>query len=564
MRAVRGRSGGQLPGHPGGLLPNTLSRATSLGGYARNDEQGGDAPPTASSPYGPLVIPTITPPSVQTRAVKLASAPHHGSGGPRNGRRTPKPSHSADWLNDAQPNLQPSQESAHQRQSRWDGRNTSPSEWLSDTRGEHAGIPVYDPARRAHTAVGDIADENELPDLDRFELPPPVAVITPTPRPASHRRHLTQQERLPELATQHGLVQHGMVQQGRGRGISRRIADIMVIPIARHAAPRPLRPLRRASGKVVGALGAVARRPMLVSALVLLAMLLAALVSVTGAAQQAGVLSASAWHALSNSGSAQRAVNSGQVVAPPVYDAQHYMDKYGFFQPGTPAAFSSDLTARLATMLPYAIKATTAYNKHYGQSIEPQLLLYWTFSEGIGARINYSDCANEPSPRGKTYFSDIENCDYASFWQLGYGNQFGVIYVLRNAFTDLYGDPNDAQLVAKVGQSVLDYDSAQGTTPPCGGYACAFPAMTIDAILTGVDLTTGVKAEDNWWASVLSRDPLINCYMIAHALTFFNHDATKNWVGCYYETPCWQRDSDKLGDILAAWPSLVKAAGIQG
>ncbi len=426
------------------------------------------------------------------------------------------------------------------------GLNGSPTQMGRAQRFQHM-LRITGCMRRWPT----IADENELPDLDRFELPPPVAHITPTPRPANHRRYLEQRERLPATATQ----------RDQSRGISRRTADIVVIPIARHAAPHPL---RRTSGKVASAFGAVARRPMLVSALVLLVTLLAAFANVTGAAQQAGALSANAWHALSNSASAQNVGSSGQVGAPPVYDAQHYMDKYGFFQPGTPSAISSGETARLATMLPFAIKATAAYNKRYEQSVEPQLLLYWTYSEGIGARINYSDCANEPSPAGKSYLSDIENCDQASFWQLGYGNQFGVIYVLRNAFTDLYGDPNDAQLVAKVGQSVLDYDTAQGTTPPCGGYTCTFPAMTIDALLTGVDLTTGVKAEDNWWASVLSRDPLINCYMIAHALTFFNHDATKNWVGCYYATPCWQRDSDKLGDILASWPGLVKAAGIQG
>jgi hypothetical protein len=78
--------------------------------------------------------------------------------------------------------------------------------------------------------------------------------------------------------------------------------------------------------------------------------------------------------------------------------------------------------------------------------------------------------------------------------------------------------------------------------------------------MSGIDMTTGVKATDNWWASVLSRDPAINCYMIAHALTFFNHEATKRWRGNYYYEPYWGYESNKLNDILIAWPALRRAA----
>src|SRR5262249_8837185 len=193
--------------------------------------------------------------------------------------------------------------------------------------------------------------------------------------------------------------------------------------------------------------------------------------------------------------------------------------------------------------------------QRYQASIEPQMLLWWTHSEGIKGRINYSNCANNP-PRSGSYFTDIENCPHASFWQLGYGNQFSVIYVLTNAFRDMHGDPDDRNLVQHVGQRVLNFDRAQGTVPKCGGYSCTFPAMTIDQIMSGIDTTTGVKTADNWWASVLSRDPGINCYMIAHALTYFNHQATRNWVGSYYYEPYWQNESNRLGDILRAWTAL--------
>jgi hypothetical protein len=208
-------------------------------------------------------------------------------------------------------------------------------------------------------------------------------------------------------------------------------------------------------------------------------------------------------------------------------------------------------------MLPYAYRATAAYDLRYHNSIEPEMLVWWTHAEGIGARINYSNCANEAA---NSYFVDIGNCDQSNFWQLGYGNQFSVIYVLKNAFTDMYGNPNNAALVQKVGQWVLNFDRQQGTVPACGGYSCTFPRMTIDQIMSGIDETSGVVNADNWWASVLSRDPAINCYMLAQALSFFNHAATLNWVGCYYYEPCWGYESNSLGDILAAWPGLRQAA----
>jgi len=247
-------------------------------------------------------------------------------------------------------------------------------------------------------------------------------------------------------------------------------------------------------------------------------------------------------------------------AAPESLDAQHYINKYGFDKPNAPTAIGSDERARLAVMLPAAIKAAAAYDARYKKSIEPQLLVFWTHAEGIRGRINYSNCANYPPRAGYTYFSNIQNCPHASFWQLGYGNQFSVIYVLKNAFTDLYGNPNDTSVVQKVGQGVLDYDRSQGTVPTCGGYSCTFPARTIDSIMSGIDTTTGVQTADNWWASVLSRDPAINCYMIAHALTYFDHNATRNWIGCYYAEPCWGNESNRLGDILSAWPALRRAA----
>jgi hypothetical protein len=234
--------------------------------------------------------------------------------------------------------------------------------------------------------------------------------------------------------------------------------------------------------------------------------------------------------------------------------AAHYVMKYGFYWPTAHWVLPADERQRLVAMLPFAVAAAQRLNARYGTTIEPQMLLFWTHSEGIGARVNYSNCANEGTPRGTSYFTYITNCDTPSFWQLGYGNQFGVIYILKTAFTDMYGNPNDPHLVARVGQAVLNADRQQRTTPRCGGYSCTFPAMTIDQIMAGVSLQH--KTTANWWASVLSRSPGINAYMDARALTWFSHAATRNWVGCYYAAPCWRYESNRLGDILAAWPSL--------
>jgi hypothetical protein len=245
--------------------------------------------------------------------------------------------------------------------------------------------------------------------------------------------------------------------------------------------------------------------------------------------------------------------------SPPSFtDAAHYVQKYGFDWPGASGGLWPGEQDRLAAMLPFAIAATARWDQRFGDQLEPQMLIFWTHAEGISGRVSYSNCANESPPPGTTYFTHLANCDVPSFWQLGFGNQFGVIQILKTAFTDMRGDPADARAVQRVGQAVLDWDRRQNTTPTCGGYSCTFPTMTIDQIMGGVSLTQ--ETTDDWWASVLSRDPAINSYMLADALVWFSHAATRNWVGCYYDEPCWGEESARLGEVLSAWDSLVKTA----
>jgi hypothetical protein len=253
-------------------------------------------------------------------------------------------------------------------------------------------------------------------------------------------------------------------------------------------------------------------------------------------------------------------IDSNAAPAPSIINAAHYVSKYGFDWPASAQPLAPDERARLMAMLPFALAATARWDSRFGDSLEPQMLLFWTHAEGITGHVSYSNCANEYPPWGYSYFTYLTNCNDPGFWQLGYGNQFGVIDILKTAFIDMRGDPNDPQLVHRVGQAVINWDRRQGTSPVCGGYSCTFPTETIDQIMAGVSLS--YPTEDDWWASVLSRDPAINCYMLARALVWFNHNATRNWVGCYYAEPCWSFESNRLGDILAAWNSLRAGAGV--
>jgi hypothetical protein len=334
--------------------------------------------------------------------------------------------------------------------------------------------------------------------------------------------------------------------------------EVFLVPgrnLTHHLPPRMQDQVTRA----IDQLDIVRRNRTLLVVLALVVVLTSTLVAVSNTTQVLGDLNQTAWETLSGQ---HVPPTPTPLPAPNTTAAGHYVDKYGFDWPVDPQPLPSDERARMIFMLPYAYRAAAAYDRRYHNSIEPEMLVWWTHAEGIGARINYSNCANNNTRTGTNYFSDIENCPQSNFWQLGYGNQFSVIYVLKNAFTDMYGDPNNVALVQKVGQWVIDFDEKHGTVPVCGGYSCTFPRLTIDQIMSGVDETSGVVTADNWWASLLSRDPAINCYMIAHALSFFNHAATLNWVGCYYYEPCWGYESNRLGDILAAWPGLRQAAHI--
>jgi hypothetical protein len=521
----------------------------------------GDAPPptngSQSNGRATVVVPAVTLPSAP-----VARAPRAPAAGPKRGQP-------ARGQTDLTPGLKrwPNPQRPHEP----DADEFSADAWLTGHHGAASAQATPHTARTRSAQRAAVANPltsgwSAVPPASSHEESATQRTSLP-PRPTNHRHRLSRNERL-QVASQIGHVTSQVTSEGSGTQraaqtavvvpspASHSVAEVVLIPAARRLLPAGV---RRGFGRALSVVSGLRRRPTLLSVVVLVMVVVGVIADMTGVAQEAGTFSTSAWHALAGLLPSSSAAINLPVTPPTDFADQHYMDKYGFFTPSSVTPIPSWEYANLVQMAAPDIRGTLAYDKRYHQSIEPQLVMYWTHAEGIRGRISYSNCANESA----NYFSNIANCDHASFWQLGYGNQFSVIYVLKNAFTDIYGDPNNTTLVQKVGQWVLNFDRGQGTTPACGGYSCTFPAKTIDAIMSGINLKTGVVAEDNWWASVLSRDPAINCYMIAHALTFFSHAATRNWVGCYYAAPCWQRNSDRLADVLAAWHNVLNDAGIK-
>jgi|GEM_PF-1133127 flagellar motor protein MotB len=398
--------------------------------------------------------------------------------------------------------------------------------------------------------AGEDQEEDTWEMVGYEQLPPASGGLLQRYRANTEARALKPHER--------GLTKPGTAKAARQYNKQHHPFSVLFVP-GRNLSRRLPPQVRAQVNRAVDQMDIIRRNKTLLVVLAVIVVLTSTLVAISSTTQTLSFLNSTAWQALSGK---HDPPTPTPIPAPDITNAGHYVAKYGFDWPASPQPIPSDEYQRMVFMLPFAYRATAAYDRRYHNSIEPEMIVWWTHAEGIGARINYSNCANRGTRAGTNYFTDIENCPVSNFWQLGYGNQFSVIYVLKNAFTDLYGDPNNTALVQKVGQWVLNFDRQQGTVPTCGGYSCTFPAMTIDQIMSGIDETSGVLTADNWWASVLSRDPAINCYMIAHALSFFNHAATLNWVGCYYYEPCWGYESNRLGDVLSAWPSLRKAANM--
>ena len=217
----------------------------------------------------------------------------------------------------------------------------------------------------------------------------------------------------------------------------------------------------------------------------------------------------------------------------------------------------------MAEIKPYAIQAAQAYNSIAGHDkVEPQMLVWWAVYD-TGGRINYNNCNDLGTPKGYNYYNWNTNCNNTWLWQLGYGAQFSHVKIMKEGFQKLYGDPNNAKVVQEVGQAILDFDETIPTAPPCGNYGCTFPSMSIDQILSGVVINkqgsplNNPLPEDNWWASVLLRDPLLNAYNMADILTvdIINKNAVCSWRGNY--CTAWGAGmTNSLSQVVKMWDSI--------
>lgn len=225
-----------------------------------------------------------------------------------------------------------------------------------------------------------------------------------------------------------------------------------------------------------------------------------------------------------------------------ILDMGHYVAKFGFYNPTSTYKISNNTFSALKNMMPYAFTGADKFNQRYRTTVEPELIVWWSYAEGIGGRVTFSNCHDS--------VYSITNCSTPSNWQLGYGIQFSAVKgILVNAFTDTHGNPNDTNLVRSVGQNVLNIDKNNGSN--CG---CSFPSLTVGQIASGISY--GGAVQDNFWASILSRDPAINAYINAEALqiSWFNRQLAWGW-GSYYKNN-WQLYSNYLATILNNWISL--------
>src|SRR5205807_1720322 len=117
-------------------------------------------------------------------------------------------------------------------------------------------------------------------------------------------------------------------------------------------------------------------------------------------------------------------------AAPPDCTGQSFscfVGKYHFNNSQGNTSVPPDVLQRLLAFAPHAAKGAAAYNTRFKNTtdpVEPELIMWWTYSEGITAHENWSNCSNESS----NYALNLNNCDNPSFWQLGpAGTQFGFM-----------------------------------------------------------------------------------------------------------------------------------------
>ena len=244
----------------------------------------------------------------------------------------------------------------------------------------------------------------------------------------------------------------------------------------------------------------------------------------------------------------------GVSYTPPSFKS--YQNNYGFYNHTTPLWYN-DFVEIDGNIEPFLKEKALAKKYAPLVGVDPVLPVWWTYIE-TGApnakfdSYHYSYCG--VASQETKYRLDI-NCadpDWGG-WQIGYGQQFTDIRepgLLATAFKVARGNPNDAEVVRKVGQNVLNKSGIKKT----------FPAMTINQVMNGVN--TYYKVDGNYWAYTLMRDPHISMYLLAKEMSWdINGGKARGqnyrqvmatWGAGYYDAH-WGNFSNVLWDVLSLW-----------
>lgn len=235
-----------------------------------------------------------------------------------------------------------------------------------------------------------------------------------------------------------------------------------------------------------------------------------------------------------------------------------YKSQYGFYGRTTSTWYANGIKDNLASHTDAFLKEKALAIRFAPQhGIDPVLPVWWTYAEtnSPGNRYysyGYSNC--EGAPDSQKYRID-RNCESPQFggWQIGFGQQFAAIghwHLLYDAFTAVYGNPNDSYKVRRVGQRVLNKSGIDKT----------FPRWTIDTIVARSNIRYMVA--DNYWAYTIMRDPAISMYMLSTQLYWdvqggrdkgqLFRDVAFSW-DYYYYSRHWQRLSNLLYDVIHLW-----------
>jgi murein DD-endopeptidase MepM/ murein hydrolase activator NlpD len=233
-------------------------------------------------------------------------------------------------------------------------------------------------------------------------------------------------------------------------------------------------------------------------------------------------------------------------------DMAEFQQKYGFPAPnGVGTVDISQYSANFAILRDLAAKYASTI------PIEPEMIVWWSLAETAPPydSYSYSNCMDQ------TREVDLNCPDPSSGrWQIGYGQQFAVFSLLKEAYTITHGTDTSAAAVQKIGQAVLQK----------AGISKTFPNYSLDRIIAG--LSSSSMTDMNYWGYTLMRDPALSMWLLGKALSWDTGAAASRgmtlrelsctWTPYYCNEAVWQRYANIMNDVLLNWG--IAGSGIIG